>query len=87
MYTLIGGDGRPYGSDTPGMLGGHRKDRIYGTLDCPGAARAIARGGYVTQRVFFADEHTAIAAGYRPCAVCLRAKYDAWKAVSGKGRR
>jgi methylphosphotriester-DNA--protein-cysteine methyltransferase len=30
--------------------------------------------------VFFADEHTAIAAGYRPCAVCLPQKYAAWKA-------
>ncbi|MDH6280120.1 Ada metal-binding domain-containing protein [Prescottella agglutinans] len=87
MYTLIGSDGKPYESATPGTLGGHRRDRIYGRLDCPGAARAIARGGYVTQRVFFADEETAIAAGYRPCAVCLRGEYDAWKAASGKGRR
>jgi methylphosphotriester-DNA--protein-cysteine methyltransferase len=29
--------------------------------------------------VFFADEATAVAAGYRPCAVCLRARYDEWK--------
>jgi hypothetical protein len=28
----------------------------------------IARGGYVKSRVLFADEQTAIAAGYRPCA-------------------
>ncbi|ORL75451.1 metal-binding protein [Prescottella equi] len=87
MYTLIGRDGKPYESATPGTIGGHRKDRIYGTLDCPGAARAIARGGYVTQRVFFADEDTAVAAGYRPCAVCLRDEYDEWKRSHGKGDR
>jgi methylphosphotriester-DNA--protein-cysteine methyltransferase len=28
--------------------------------------------------VFFADEPAAIAAGYRPCAVCLPAAYAAW---------
>jgi methylphosphotriester-DNA--protein-cysteine methyltransferase len=30
--------------------------------------------------VFFADEATAIAAGYRPCFVCMREEYRAWKA-------
>jgi methylphosphotriester-DNA--protein-cysteine methyltransferase len=30
--------------------------------------------------VFFADEQTAIAAGYRPCATCLPEKYARWKA-------
>jgi hypothetical protein len=79
-WTLVGPDGRPYQSDRPGTLGGHRRSRIYGRLDCPGAARAIARGGYVAHRVFFSDEATAVAAGYRPCAACLRAAYDRWKA-------
>jgi hypothetical protein len=79
-YTLIGADGRPYASPEPGKLGGHRGTKIYGRLDCPGAARAIARGGYVRSRVFFADEATARAAGYRPCFVCLREDYKAWKA-------
>jgi methylphosphotriester-DNA--protein-cysteine methyltransferase len=79
-YTLLGADGRPYESATPGLFGGHRGTRIYGRLGCPSALRAIARGGYVKQRVFFADEATAIAAGYRPCGVCLRGEYRAWKA-------
>jgi methylphosphotriester-DNA--protein-cysteine methyltransferase len=36
--------------------------------------------------VFFADEATAIAAGYRPCAGCMRAEYKEWKArVSPRG--
>jgi catechol 2,3-dioxygenase-like lactoylglutathione lyase family enzyme len=29
--------------------------------------------------VFFADEPTAVAAGYRPCAVCLPEAYRTWK--------
>ena len=78
-WTLIGRDGRPYRSRRPGALGGHRGTRIYGRLDCPAAARAIARGGYVAHRVFFLNEAHARSAGYRPCAVCLRAKYQAWK--------
>jgi methylated-DNA-[protein]-cysteine S-methyltransferase len=78
-FTLIGADGVPYASATKGLLGGHRRSRIYGTLDCAGAARAIARGGYVANRVFFADEATAIAAGFRPCAGCLPTEYRAWK--------
>ena len=79
-YKLIGSDGTPYESDTPGTLGGHRVTRIYGRLDCPSALRALASGGYVAHRVFFADEATAIAAGYRPCARCLPERYRAWKA-------
>ena len=80
-YRLLGPDGFPYDSSAKGTLGGHRRSRIYGRLDCKGAARAIARGGpYPRFRVFFADEATAIRAGYRPCAVCMRPEYDAWKA-------
>jgi hypothetical protein len=78
-YTLLDAGGRPRSSTTAGTLGGHRRSRIYGRLDCPAAERAIAAGGYVTHRVFFADEPTAIAAGYRPCAVCLPEAYRTWK--------
>ncbi len=62
-YTLIGEDGKPYESQVPGTLGGHRRNKVYGRLDCAGALRWIAKGHYVKQRVFFADEATAIAAG------------------------
>ena len=79
-FRLLGPDGVAYECTTKGTLGGHRRSRIYGRLDCPSAARAIARGGpYPTYRVFFADEHTAVRAGYRPCAVCMRAEYNDWK--------
>jgi hypothetical protein len=83
-YTLLGADRKPYESETPGALGGHRGNRIYGTLDCAGALRWIARGHYVKQRVFFADEPTAIAAGYRPCARCMPERYREWKAAQGR---
>jgi metal binding Ada-like protein len=84
-YTLVGADGRTYESAVPGTLGGHRRSRIYGRLDCPSALRAIKSGGYVRHRVFFADEATAIAAGYRPCGSCLPEKYRNWKQRRPKG--
>jgi methylphosphotriester-DNA--protein-cysteine methyltransferase len=79
-YTLIGADGSPYESSAPGTLGGHRRSKVYGRLDCAGALGWIAKGHYVAHRVFFADEPTAIAAGYRPCARCMPEEYRAWKA-------
>lgn len=77
--TLTDRNGEPYASAVPGTFGGHRGSKIYGRLDCRSALRAIARGGYVAHRVFFPDETTAIAAGYRPCAVCMPVQYAAWK--------
>ncbi len=86
-YLLLGPDGRPYRSVAPGTLGGHRRQRIYGRLDCPAALRALERGHYARYRVFFADEPTAVAAGYRPCARCLPAAYRRWKdSASGPHR-
>ena len=85
-YTLIGRDGRPYASAEKGELGGHARTRVYGRLDCPGARRVIERGGYVANRVFFADEETAIAAGYRPCGACLRERYAAWRSSASASR-
>jgi hypothetical protein len=81
VYRLVDADGREYASPTPGSLGGHRRNKIYGRLHCAGAERWIAKGHYVRHRVFFADEQTAVAAGYRPCARCLPVEYAAWKAA------
>lgn len=86
-YTLLGVDGRPYQSPVKGLWGGHRGTKIYGRLECPAASRAIARGGYVKQRVFFADEATAIGAGYRPCSTCCKHRYQAWKTALQRGPR
>ena len=80
-WKLVGADGQPYESERSGTMGGHRRGRIYGRLDCRVAARALARGGYRAHRVFFADESAAVAAGYRPCAACLPDRYQRWKTV------
>ena len=78
-YTLLTPSG-PQASESPGKLGGHRLQRIYGRLDCASALRAIAAGGpYPRHRVFFADEEEAIACGFRPCARCMPVEYRAWK--------
>ncbi len=84
-YTLVGRDGLPYESATPGTLGGHRRTKVYGRLDCPTALRWIAKGHYVQHRVFFADEEVARAAGYRPCGHCLRAAYRQWSTDQQQG--
>jgi methylphosphotriester-DNA--protein-cysteine methyltransferase len=84
IYTLIGADKRPYESEIPGAFGGHRKSKIYGRMDCRAAIRAKNKGGYVKYRVFFADEETAVAAGFRPCGVCLPEKYAIWKSQKEK---
>ncbi len=86
VYTLTGVDSRPHRSPTRGLWGGHRGTRIYGRLDCPAALRAIARGGYVKHRVFFADEATAGAAGFRPCGTCCKDRYQQWKTARLNGK-
>lgn len=82
MYKLIGADGKPYMSEEKGTLGGHKGQKLYGRLDCPSALRALSlpsREVYIKNRVFFKDEKTALAAGYRPCARCMREHYKLWK--------
>ena len=76
-YKLLGADGKIYESETPGTLGGNSKAKIYGRLDCGTALYTIKQfpGSYEKSRVFFADEKTALAAGYRPCGNCLRQKH------------
>lgn len=82
LYKLIGKDGEEYLSPEKGLLGGNRKSKVYGRMDCPAALRALrhpAREVYVQNRVFFKDEETAIAAGYRPCGACMKEQYLRWK--------
>ncbi|RLB68458.1 MAG: metal-binding protein [Deltaproteobacteria bacterium] len=62
-------------------MGGHRRERIYGRLDCPSALRRLALGHYARHRVFFRDELEAIACGFRPCFRCLPGRYASWKAA------
>lgn len=88
MYKLLGADGKIYESETPGEYGGNRKLKIYGRLDCGSALSSMKRypGEYQKHRVFFADEKTALAAGYRPCGNCLRKKYQEYMADPEKYR-
>lgn len=79
LYKLLDKNGKEYFSTEKGLLGGHKKLKIYGRLDCPSALRYIAKGQYVDNRVFFKDEETAIKAGYRPCGVCMKKEYENWK--------
>lgn len=74
-WRLLGADRRVHDSPVPGTRGGNRRLKIYGRLDCPNALRWLAQGHYARNRVFFADKTTAVAAGYRPCAICLPAEW------------
>ena len=75
----MGADNITYVSEAPGLLGGNRKSKIYGRFECGAAIRALKIGGYEKFRVFFANEETAISAGYRPCGTCMREQYAIWK--------
>lgn len=88
MYKLLDADGKVFLSQTPGTLGGNSRQKIYGRLDCPAALSTIQRfpGCYEKSRVFFPDERTALAAGYRPCGRCLRQQYRAYMADPQKYR-
>lgn len=83
-YFLTDENGKQKMSQEKGTLGGYQGMHIYGKLDCRSALRHLALGHYAPSRVFFADEATAISAGYRPCGVCMREKYLVWKANEAK---
>lgn len=76
-YRLLDASGREIVSSVPGTLGGYRKKKIYGRLDCWSAIAQLPN--YAKSRVFFLDEETAIAARYRPCAKCMPGQYSEWK--------
>jgi methylphosphotriester-DNA--protein-cysteine methyltransferase len=84
-YKLRDRRNKVFESVTKGRFGGHKGTKVYGHLDCPGALAWIAKGHYVKHRVFFQDEATAKAAGYRPCGNCMRAAYKTWKAEKRRG--
>ena len=81
-YKLLGADGKFFPSDVKGEFGGKSHSKIYGRMDCPAALRAIARDReqFKKDQVFFLDEKSALAAGYRPCWSCQREKYEEYMA-------
>ena len=66
-------------SKIPGTLGGNKKLKIYGKLDCKSALTWLDKGYYVNNRVFFENEEVAKELGYRPCSVCMKKEYKIWK--------
>ena len=78
-YNLRDGNNQEVQSASKGSVGGHVRLKIYGRLDCQNALRWIDKGFYVKHRVFFANEQTAQAAGFRPCGCCMKNEYKAWK--------
>lgn len=78
-YQVLDRDAQTYASPIPGRVGGHRRSKTYGHLDCPAARRAITARRYLAHRVFLTDEETAVAAEYRPCAVCMPEEHRRWK--------
>ena len=84
VYRLMGSDGQEYYSENQPEFAGNKKLKIYGKLDCPSAKRWLEKEYYVNNRVFFENEDTAIAAGYRPCGVCMKEEYNKWKKLTKK---
>lgn len=78
-YKLIDSKNKEVISKVPGTLGGNKRLKIYGRLDCPSALKHINNGNYINHRVFFSNEATAIEAGYRPCGICMKKEYKKWK--------
>jgi hypothetical protein len=85
-YRLINSSGEEVLASEPGQFGGNRRRKIYGRLDCRSAVGALPTG-YARVRVFFADEATAVAAGYRPCGTCMREEYRLWTQRTTRPRR
>lgn len=77
-YKLMSINGE-YFSKIPGTMGGNRKLKIYGKLDCPSALYWLDKGYYKDNRVFFESEDIAKDCGYRPCAKCMKKEYNEWK--------
>jgi len=53
---------------------GNAQLKIYGRLTCTSGKRMLKKN-----RVFFVDEHEAIAQGFRPCGHCMQQAYKKWK--------
>ena len=54
-------------------LGGNRRLRIYGRLDCSSGKRMKREN-----RVFFLSKQQAVEVGYLPCGHCMKAEYRQW---------
>jgi len=55
-------------------LGGNKKLKIYGTMNCRSGKRMLEKN-----QVFFKNREEALQHGFRPCAHCLYDEYKSWK--------
>ena len=56
-----------------------RGARYAGLWPLAGEDREARGSGFVERGGFLLDEETAVAAGYRPCAICMPEEYRLWK--------
>lgn len=59
-------------------LGGNKKLKIFGRLDCASGKRMLK-----DNRVFFTSVQEAKYFGYRPCGHCMKQDYKIWKKDNG----
>ena len=59
-------------------LGGNKKLKIFGTLNCRSGKRMLKEN-----RVFFTSPYDAKRFGYRPCGHCMKQDYKIWKQDNG----
>lgn len=59
-------------------LGGNKKLKIFGRLNCASGKRMLKQN-----RVFFTAAHEAKHFGYRPCGHCMKEDYKIWKQDNG----
>ncbi len=60
------------------QLGGHRRLKIYGQLDC-WSGKKMKR----ENRVFFQSKEEAQSHGFRPCGHCMKKAYRQWIFLNG----
>lgn len=59
-------------------LGGNKKLKIFGQLNCTSGKRMLKEN-----RVFFNSVYEAKHLGYRPCGHCMKNEYKIWKQENG----
>ncbi|MFZ4928883.1 Ada metal-binding domain-containing protein [Chryseobacterium sp. Mn2064] len=62
------------------LLGGNKKLKIYGLLNCCSGKRMN-----IENRIFFKNEKEALQNNYRPCGHCMKEAYKQWKNMQQKG--
>jgi hypothetical protein len=81
--TLFGNRGVLHAPDgTIARRQSSEKRWIYCRLEFKGRRRRLLQPGRYTE-LFFLDEATALAAGHRPCAECMRARFNEFRAAWG----